>query len=140
MLAPKRREAPPDMKVRLVTQYDDRVPDFFENHRCNTDNIKKAREPEIDYWHYTNPVLIDAPPVGVVIDAAEIASGCDAAVLVLQYNKTRLREVAECKRQLEQSGTPVLGCIINRVTFNGISEKRYYSRSYYRRYNREYER
>lgn len=62
MLAPKPYEAPPDMKVRLVTQYDDRVPDFFTSYRCNTDSIKEALEAEVDYWDYRNPVLIDAPP------------------------------------------------------------------------------
>ena len=54
-------------------------------------------------------VLVDTPPIGMVIDAAEIAACCDGTVLVLDYNKTRIREIRECKRQMEQSGTPVLG-------------------------------
>lgn len=83
-------------------------------------------------------LLIDAPPIGAVIDAAEIAASCDGSVLVIGHKKTRLREVAECKRQLEQSGTPVLGCIINKVSFKAISEKRYYNRGYYRNYQRGY--
>ena len=85
-------------------------------------------------------VLLDAPPVGIVIDAAEMASCCDGSVLVVEHKKTRLRDIADCKRQMEQSGTPVLGCIINKVTFAGISEKRYYNRSYYRHYQRDYKR
>lgn len=79
-------------------------------------------------------VLVDAPPIGMVVDAADIASSCDGSVLVLEYNKTRLREVAECKRQMEQSGTPVLGCIINKVDFDTISAKKYYNKSYYSHY------
>lgn len=85
-------------------------------------------------------VLLDAPPIGAVIDAAEIAADCDGAVLVVEYRKTRLRDIADCRRQIEQSGTPVLGCIINKVSFDGISEKRYYNRSYYARYQKGYER
>lgn len=85
-------------------------------------------------------VLLDTPPIGAVIDAAEIAVDCDGAVLVVEYKKTRLREVAECKRQIEQSGTPVLGCVINKVAFDGISEKRFYNRSYYTRYQKDYRR
>lgn len=85
-------------------------------------------------------VLLDAPPVGVVIDAAEIAACCDGTVLVVDHRKTRLREIADCKRQMEKSGTPVLGCIINKVSFSGISEKRYYNKSYYRHYQRAYDR
>lgn len=83
-------------------------------------------------------VIIDAPPIGMVIDAAEIAGFCDGSVLVLEYNHTRLREVAECKRQMEKSGTPVLGCIINKVSFEGLSAKKYYNKSYYSHYTTGY--
>ena len=85
-------------------------------------------------------LIIDAPPIGAVIDAAEIAACCDGSLLVVEHKKTRLREIAECRRQMETSGTPVLGCIINKVSFKGISEKRYYNRSYYRNYQRGYDR
>ena len=83
-------------------------------------------------------VLVDAPPIGMVIDAAEIAASCDGTVLVIEYNKTRLRDVRECKRQMEQSGTPVLGCIINKVNFASISAKKYYNKSYYSHYRTGY--
>ncbi len=83
-------------------------------------------------------VLLDAPPIGMVIDAAEMAAFCDGSVLVLEHNKTRLREVAECKRQMEKSGTQVLGCIINKVSFEGLSAKKYYNRSYYKHYTNGY--
>lgn len=83
-------------------------------------------------------VLIDAPPVGMVVDAAEIAGSCDGSVIVVHYNKTHMRDVAECKRKMEQSGTPVLGCIINKVAFDSLSAKKYYNRGYYRNYYRNY--
>ena len=83
-------------------------------------------------------VILDTPPIGMVIDAAEIASSCDGTVLVVDYNKTRIREVRECKKQMEQSGTPVLGCIINKVSFASISAKKYYNKSYYSHYRSGY--
>lgn len=83
-------------------------------------------------------VLVDTPPIGMVIDAAEIAACCDGTVLVLDYNKTRIREIRECKRQMEQSGTPVLGCIINKVSFATLSAKKYYNKSYYSHYRSGY--
>ena len=43
-------------------------------------------------------VVIDAPPIGLVIDAAEIAKSCDGSVLVLEYNKTHRRAMAEAKK------------------------------------------
>ncbi len=83
-------------------------------------------------------VIVDTPPIGMVIDAAEIAAVCDGTVLVVDYNKTRIREVRDCKRQMEQSGTPVLGCIINKVSFSSLSSKKYYNKSYYSHYRSGY--
>ncbi|MBQ3155994.1 MAG: CpsD/CapB family tyrosine-protein kinase [Clostridia bacterium] len=83
-------------------------------------------------------VIVDAPPIGMVVDAAEIAANCDGTVLVIDYNKTRIREIRECKRQMEQSGTPVLGCIINKVSFESLSAKKYYNKSYYSHYRSGY--
>ena len=72
-------------------------------------------------------VIIDAPPVGLVIDAAEIAKSCDGSVLVLEYNKTHRRALQEAKNQMERTGTPILGCVLNKVTMDRLSTKKYYS-------------
>ena len=45
-------------------------------------------------------VLIDAPPVGMVIDAAEMAASCDGSVLVVEYSKTHLRDLQACRQQM----------------------------------------
>ena len=72
-------------------------------------------------------VLIDAPPIGLVIDSAEMAKSCDGSVLVLEYNKTHRRALAEAKEQMERTGTPILGCVLNKVTMDRLSTKKYYS-------------
>ncbi len=72
-------------------------------------------------------VIIDAPPVGLVIDAAEIAKSCDGSIIVLEYAKTHLRALQEARQQLERTGTPILGCILNKVTMDRLSTKKYYS-------------
>ncbi len=72
-------------------------------------------------------VIIDAPPVGLVIDAAEIAKSCDGSVLVLEYSKTHRRALQEAKQQMERTGTPILGCILNKVAMDRLSTKKYYS-------------
>ena len=72
-------------------------------------------------------VVIDAPPVGMVIDAAEIAKSCDGSVLVLEYNKTHRRALQDAKEQMERTGVPILGCILNKVTMDRLSTKKYYS-------------
>ena len=45
-------------------------------------------------------VLVDAPPIGVVIDAAVVAKNCDGAVFVIEYGKRSRRDVAEAVSKL----------------------------------------
>lgn len=71
-------------------------------------------------------VIVDAPPVGMVIDAAEIAKSCDGSVLVLEYRKTRIRGLQDAYQQMMRTGTPVLGCILNKVSMDRLSTKKYY--------------
>ena len=84
-------------------------------------------------------VLVDAPPVGLVVDAAEIAQLCDGCILVLEYEKTRRRFVKTAKSQIEQSGCPIIGCILNKVSFETLSSKKYYNQGYYSHYGYRYD-
>ncbi|MBQ3080667.1 MAG: CpsD/CapB family tyrosine-protein kinase [Clostridia bacterium] len=83
-------------------------------------------------------VLVDAPPIGIVIDAAEIAQSCDGAVFVIEYNKTRRKDILDAKKQLTQANCPILGAVVNKVTFESLGAKKYYNRSYYSHYTNEY--
>lgn len=79
-------------------------------------------------------VLIDSPPVGVIIDAAEIAKSCDATVLVVNYNRVSRRELNEAKRQIERAGCQVLGALLNEVPLDNYANRRYYNKGYYSQY------
>jgi capsular exopolysaccharide synthesis family protein len=84
-------------------------------------------------------VVIDTPPIGMVIDAAEIARCCDGSILVLEYAKTHLKALQGAKQQMEKTGTPILGCVLNKVAMDRLSTRKYYSygRKYgYRKYGR----
>ncbi|MBP3645659.1 MAG: CpsD/CapB family tyrosine-protein kinase [Clostridia bacterium] len=83
-------------------------------------------------------VIIDTPPLGAVIDAAEIAKHCDGSVLVIKYNSVSHREALEIKHQLERVDCPVLGAVLNDVDFKSLSSKKYYNKSYYYRYGNDY--
>ena len=84
-------------------------------------------------------VIVDTPPVGVVVDAVEIADHCDGIVMVIEYAKRRKSELQDAVRQLQRSGTPILGCIIDKVTVTTLSEKQYYkSHYYYNHYGKDY--
>lgn len=79
-------------------------------------------------------VLVDAPPVGVIIDAAEIAKSCDGTLLVVSWNRVTRRELNESRRQIERTGCRVLGTVLNSVSFDSLGSKKYYNRSYYSHY------
>lgn len=83
-------------------------------------------------------VFVDAPPIGVVIDAAEIAKSCDGVLIAVEYNSVSGRELAEVKLQLEQTGCPLLGVVLNRVEMNNYMSKKYYYRSRYSHYGDYY--
>ena len=82
-------------------------------------------------------VIVDAPPVGMIIDAAEIAKSCDGTLFVVDYNKVSRRELQDAKQQIERSGCPVLGAVLNNVTFDSYTSKKYYNKYYHTRYSKE---
>ena len=71
-------------------------------------------------------VLVDAPPIGAIIDPAEIAKSCDGALIVVTYNSVSRRELAEVKQQIEMAGCEVLGAVLNNVDPNALGGKKYY--------------
>ena len=79
-------------------------------------------------------VLVDAPPVGVIIDAAEIARSCDGTLMVISYNRVSRRELNESRQQIERAGCRVIGAVLNSVTFDTFSSKKYYYKRYYKKY------
>lgn len=88
---------------------------------------------EMDY------VIVDAPPVGMLIDAAQIATVCDGTLLVVTYNTVRKQELIDAQQQLEQSGCPILGTVINQADFGDYMSRKYYnSKYYYSHYNYYY--
>ncbi|MDO5378770.1 MAG: CpsD/CapB family tyrosine-protein kinase [Clostridia bacterium] len=81
-------------------------------------------------------VFVDAPPVGTVIDAAEIAKSCDGTLLVVNYNTVRRQELIDVKEQLEQTECPILGTVLNMVEYDSYLSRKYYYKSYYSKYDR----
>lgn len=83
-------------------------------------------------------VLVDAPPVGTVIDAAEIVKSCDGTLIVVNYNSVRRQELIDVKEQMEQTGAPVIGTVLNMVEYDNYLGRKYYYKSYYSHYDRYY--
>ena len=76
-------------------------------------------------------IIVDSPPVGTIIDAAEIAKSCDGTLIVVNYDSVRRQELINIKEQLEQTGCPILGTVLNMVKFDNYLSKKYYYKSYY---------
>ena len=81
----------------------------------NFEIIMNALRNHYDY------IIVDTPPIGMVIDAAIITQKCDASILVTAAGETKRRDVLKAKEQLEQTGTPFLGVVLNK--FNTEVEK-----------------
>lgn len=79
-------------------------------------------------------VLVDAPPVGLLADALQIARFCDGVVLVVKYNTIPVRQLAEIKSQIQRSGSRVLGTVINQVELDSVASKRYNKKYGYQYY------
>ena len=60
-------------------------------------------------------IIIDAPPLGLVIDAAVMASVCDGALLVINQGSIKYRVAQNVKAQLAKSGCRILGVVLNQT-------------------------
>lgn len=76
-------------------------------------------------------VIVDTPPVGLVIDGAIIAESCDGLILVVAANTIRYRFAQRVKEQLEKTSCPILGVILNKVQ---ITTQRYGHYGHYGEY------
>lgn len=65
-----------------------------------------------EYYDY---IIIDTPPIGLVIDAAIIAQKCDGTIIVTEAGSIKRKFVQKAKEQMEQSGAAFLGIILNKV-------------------------
>ncbi|MGT2829542.1 tyrosine-protein kinase [Streptococcus hillyeri] len=65
-----------------------------------------------EYYDY---IIIDTPPIGLVIDAAIIAQKCDGTIIVIEAGAIKRKFIKKAKEQMEQSGATFLGIVLNKV-------------------------
>ena len=63
---------------------------------------------------YFDYIIVDTAPIGIVIDAVIITQKCDASILVTAMGEANKRDVQKAKQQLEQTGKPFLGVVLNK--------------------------
>ena len=71
--------------------------------------VRELRE-QADY------VILDTPPCGLVADSAALARSADGIVYVLRTGAAQLSHVMDSLQLLSESGTPLLGCVVNGVS------------------------
>lgn len=79
-------------------------------------------------------IILDSPPVGVVIDAAIIGPQVDGAIVVAESGSTALDAMSQALRQMRDVGTKILGCVLNNVDLakeTGYGGYYYYRPGYY---------
>lgn len=80
-------------------------------------------------------IIIDVPPLGLVVDAAIVAKHSDGALLVVESEKTKYRLAQEVKGKLEATGCPILGAVLSKV--DRKKQKGYYSKYYGKNYKKK---
>lgn len=70
-------------------------------------------------------VLLDAPPVLAVTDAAVLSSKVDGVLLVVSAGKTKRESARKAQAQLEKINAKIIGAVINNVKAD--SSAQYYS-------------
>ena len=89
--------------------------------------LRNARE-SYDY------VIVDTPPLGMVIDAAVIAPQCDGVMMVMANDAVRVRQAQEVVAQLEKSGAKLLGVVRNNVSGKSNPYGKPYGKAYGKAY------
>ncbi len=75
-------------------------------------------------------VLLDAPPVMAVTDAALLAPRADSVLLVLKAGSTRIELAQEARNTLQNAGAKNIGVVLNTVKLQDGGYYKYYY-SYY---------
>lgn len=74
-------------------------------------------------------ILLDAPPVGTVTDAAIISTYVDGTILVANSGHVEISDIKRAKELLQQVSANVIGVVLNKLNKN--SGKHDYSYQYY---------
>lgn len=80
-------------------------------------------------------IIIDAPPLGSVIDAALIARYVDGAIIVVESGMISYKMLQRVKGQLEKSKCRILGVVLNKVD---MVHDAYYGNYYGKYYGKYY--
>ncbi len=70
-------------------------------------------------------VIVDTPPLGLVIDSAIIARECDGVILVIASEEISYKFALKVKEQLEAANARILGAVLNKVKMRKVKYGKY---------------
>ena len=73
-------------------------------------------------------IIIDAPPIGNLVDGTIISRHADGTLLVVRNDFVKTKEARRVKQKIEQNGGKVLGVVLNRVKKNQKGSHYYYKK------------
>ena len=82
-------------------------------------------------------IIIDSPPLAAVSDSLNIVPLVDAIIYVMKYDSVKKSLANSCIRRLWESKTPLLGAVLNNVSF-GLSHYYYSQYSANKKYSAYY--
>lgn len=75
--------------------------------------------------HAFDIIIIDAPPVGLVTDAAVLAKKVEGAIMVAAAGKTRAPRLSDAVDSIEGIGAKVLGSVVTMLPTKGVDKTAY---------------
>lgn len=72
-------------------------------------------------------IIVDAPPCMLVTDSIILSTIIDSTILVVNSEKTKIKDLQQVKKSIQIVGGKIIGAILNKVKVSG----KIYSKSYY---------
>ena len=69
--------------------------------------------------HNYEYVILDTPPVNLVVDGLLVAKQCDGTILVVESGNTERAQAEKAKEQLLYAGIKILGVVLNKAGAEG---------------------
>ena len=96
------------------------------------DELLKHLKHEYDY------VVVDTPPVNLVVDTTIIAPKCDTTLFVVECGVTEQHELAHAIDQIERAKAKILGIVLNKVDSKNNRYGKYGKYGKYGQYGKRY--
>lgn len=80
-------------------------------------------------------IVIDTPPLGMVVDASVVSRVCDASILVIESGNIKRKFAQRVVNKLKELNCPLLGVALNKVDRKKAGS--YYGKQYQKYYGKE---